>query len=153
MPRRSISPEEEEKIASLYAEGRNSNQIAKELGLAYQTVHRRVQKFEAAEKQSGGDAQAEAQDAEAPVTQTPTDRKRKRRNGAVDVASKTLTHISTCEVYQGELLKFTHDRAGKTVSIELNGYEQICLSNDVFLMFARDIERMKTLLSDTNILE
>jgi len=147
MPRRNLSPEEEERIASLYAEGWNSSQIAKELSLAYQTVQRRVQKFEAVELNGDGVPDG-TQGAKALALRAPAARKRMKRNGALEAASIVLTHISTREVYQGELLTFVHDLARETVSIELNGHEPICLSNDDFLMFARDVERMKTPLSD-----
>lgn len=149
MPRRNLSPEEEERIAGLYTEGRNSSQIAKELKLAYQTVHRRVLKFKAAEEQSGNGVEAETQGAEALVIKPPASLKGSRKNGA-GAAASALTHISTREAYQGELLTFIHDLSEKTVSIELNGQEPMRFKADAFMMFARDVERMKTLLSDIN---
>jgi hypothetical protein len=149
MPRRNLSPEEEERIAGLYTEGRNSSPIAKELKLAYQTVHRRVLKFKAAEEQSGNGVEAETQGAEALVIKPPASRKGSRKNGA-GAAASALTHISTREAYQGELLTFIHDLSEKTVSIELNGQEPMRFKADAFMMFARDVERMKTLLSDIN---
>ncbi len=150
MSRRSLSPEEEERIASLYADGRNSNKIAKELGLSYQTVYRRVQKFEAAKEVGAEGVSEEVQGVQAPVKAAPAAHVRKRRHGSLEATSEALMHVSTCEVYQGELLKFSHDRSGKSVTIELSGYEPICLSNDVFLMFVRDMDRMKALLSDAD---
>jgi hypothetical protein len=141
MPRRNLSPDEEAQIRNLYDEGKNSNQIAKEMNLAYQTVYRRVQKFKA-ENDQHGDATPEVQDAK-----VPAGRKRKKRNLATGATSAGLTRISTREVYQGELLTFIHDPSGKTVSIELNGYETICFGDKVFLSFARDVECMKALLS------
>jgi transposase-like protein len=150
MSRRSLSPEEEERIVSLYAEGKNSSQIAKELKLAYQTVHRRVLKFKAAEEQSGDGVEAETQGADASAIKPPASRKGSRKNGAIGAADIALTHISTREAYQGELLTFVHDLSEKTVSIEIKGQEPIRFKMDAFMMFARDVDRMKTLLSDMN---
>lgn len=150
MPRRTLSTEEEERIVGLHTEGRNSNQIAKEMNLAYQTVYRRVQKLKAAEEQSGNGVEAETQGAETLAIKPPAGRKGSRTNGA-GAAATALTHISTREAYQGELLTFIHDLSEKTVSIELNGQEPMMrFKADAFMMFARDVELMKTLLSDMN---
>lgn len=144
MPRRNLSPNEEAQIRNLYDEGKNSNQIAKEMSLAYQTVYRRVQKFKA-ENDQHGDGAPEVQGAK-----VPSGRKRKQRNLAIEDTSAGLRRISTRDVYQGELLTLIHDPSGKTVSIELNGYETMCFGDKVFLLFARDVEQMKALLSTGN---
>jgi hypothetical protein len=56
-------------------------------------------------------------------------------------------------VYEGELLTFVHDISQRTVSIEVDGREPLKLEANAFMLYTRDIERMKNLLSGTPIAE
>lgn len=149
MARRNLSLQEEEKIISLFTAGRNSSQIAKELNLAYQTVHRRIQKLKNVNSEEG--AVERPQKAQASSIKSPAARGRRRNSGvytATGVDSASLKCISTRKVYQGEFLTFIHDVSSDAVSIEVNGHELMRFEIEAFMMLVRDIERMKALFAN-----
>lgn len=116
MARRTLSPEEEAQIVTLFHDGQNSSQIAKALGLAYQTVNRRVQKLRDVVDQGG------------------------------TASSEGLVQVSTRNVYKGALFTFVHDISDNTIYIEAANQPVLSMNKMAFRHFVQEVTSMESIL-------